>query len=74
MINGPAFAEIPVERTGIPLYRDGTKNVQANILSIKMERDKYERYTCIARSRLTSRLGKRPTGRRMSPFIRESFV
>ena len=32
--NCPALAGIPVERTGIPLCRDGTKNVPANILSI----------------------------------------
>ena len=32
--NCPALVEIPVERTGIPLGRDGTKNVPANILSI----------------------------------------
>ena len=42
--NCPAFAGIPVERTGIPLRRDGTKDIPANIFSIKKEGNKYERY------------------------------
>ena len=57
--NCPALAGIPVERTGIPLYRDATKNVPANI-SILRQRDEYDRYYCMARSHLTSRPGKRP--------------
>ena len=33
--NGPALAGIPVERTGIPLCRDGTKNVPAKLFPYK---------------------------------------
>ena len=47
--NCPTLAETPVERTRIPLCQDGTKNVT--------ERDKYKRYTCMARSHHP---GKRP--------------
>ena len=33
--NFPALAGIPVERTGIPLCRDGTKNVPAKFFPYK---------------------------------------
>ena len=56
-----ALAGIPVERTGIPLCRDGTKNVAAKFFPYKRNgTNKSMQYICMARSRVTSRPGKHP--------------
>ena len=57
--NCPALAGIPVERTGIPLCRDGTKNVLTKFFPYKRNGTNIYIYTCMTRSRLTSRPGKR---------------
>ena len=59
--NCPALAGISVERTGIPLFRDGTKNVPEISFHINgMGQIRDIQYTRMARSRLTSRPSKRP--------------
>ena len=66
---------VPLERTRILLCREGMKNGQAKFFPYKRNgTSKRDIYTCMARSRLTSRQTSHPTSHINSPLDRVVYL